>query len=47
MFRAVIRFVILVLIGITLVTRWRRGPEMDPGPYLKGATEPVARKAAA
>jgi phosphatidylglycerol:prolipoprotein diacylglycerol transferase len=39
--------VILVLIGVTLVTRWRRGPEVDPGPYLKGATEPVARKAAA
>jgi phosphatidylglycerol---prolipoprotein diacylglyceryl transferase len=40
--------VILVIIGAVLVARWRRGPEVDPGPYLRNvAAEPVPRKAAA
>lgn len=30
--------VILVLIGATLVTLWRHGPELEPGPYLRNVT---------
>ena len=30
------------------LAKWRQGPEVDPGPYLKTLTpQPVARKAAA
>ena len=40
--------VLLVAVGVVLVTKWRRGPDVDPGPYLKTLTpQPVARKAAA
>jgi phosphatidylglycerol:prolipoprotein diacylglycerol transferase len=40
--------VLLVAAGIVLVTKWRQGPDVDPGPYLKTLTpEAAARKAAA
>ena len=36
------------VVGAVLVARWRQGPEVDPGPYLRNvAAQPVPRKAAA
>ena len=34
--------VVLVLIGVALVARWRRGPSPAPGPSLSGAGKAAA-----
>ncbi len=40
--------VLLVAVGVALIARWRRGPEVDPGPYLRNVSrQPVTRNAAA
>ncbi|HTC24773.1 MAG TPA: prolipoprotein diacylglyceryl transferase [Gemmatimonadales bacterium] len=36
--------VLLVTIGAVMVTRWKEGPELPPGPYLGGGKEPAPPK---
>ena len=45
---AQITSVLLVAVGAVLIARWRRGPEIDPGPYLRDVSrQTVVRNAAA